>query len=558
MSSDELRDRRCVILAATSHGAAENFARRAEIPDPLILSRHELIESLRSIRRRVRSRRIEVALIHSAHWRNETAPQFYQLVALALPVRSRYLADEAEDSLTRLSRARLTVKASALPATLGLGLIGAGREVARAAIQPRRTQFQFSNGRVHQPAVLAIWLATPGALVGGSVTHISGILKGFRSRGFRIGLVCQCFPPPQLREVVDEIEVCGALPEYARVTADLAQLAMNRAVRQAAAVVARRLPPTMIYQRHAPFLVAGLDVMRATGAPLVLEWNGSEAWIRQNWGAQIAIERVFVSPLNVMEGRAVRSAQLVVSISEHAAAMALEAGAAPERVVVVPNGVDLEDIDRATSYCPPARGSGPVIGWIGSFGPWHGAEVLIRALALLPADVRLVMVGDGLERRRCQALAAELGVADQIAWTGALAHREALRELSSCDLLASPHVPLADQPFFGSPTKLFEYMGLGKPIVASRLEQLGEMLEDGQTAVLVEPGDPDALAAGVRRVLESHDRGLALGRAARARAEAEHTWEHRAEAIIRRLSVQVRRQTVNRVERASLSSSCVE
>ncbi len=546
MSIDELRGRRCVILAATSHGDAEDFARMAALADPLVLSRHDLIASLRTLRRQVLGRGIEVALIHSADWRHETAPQFFELVARALPVRRRYLVDEANGGLTDLSRTRLTIKAAALPAAFGLGLVSAGREAARAAIAARRIPLPSSNGRVHRPAVLAIWLAPPGASVGGSVTHISGILQGFRMRGFRIGLVCQCSPPSQLREVADEIELCQALPEYARITPDVGQLAINRAVRKAAAAIAHRLPPTVIYQRHTPFLTAGLDVMRKTGAPLVLEWNGSEVWVRQNWGAQIAIERAFDPTLKALESRTVRGAQLIVSISEHAASMALEAGAPPERVAVIPNGVQLEDIDRASSDREPTGESPPLIGWIGSFGPWHGAEVLVRALPLLPRDVRLVMIGDGLERRRCQVLAVELGVAEQISWPGVLAHDEALRELSGCDVLASPHAPLIDQPFFGSPTKLFEYMGLGRPIVASRLEQLGEVLEDGRTAVLVEPGDPDALAAGIRRILELPDRGRALGRAARAQAETEHTWEHRAEAIIRSLSAQERRQVIDR------------
>jgi glycosyltransferase involved in cell wall biosynthesis len=232
----------------------------------------------------------------------------------------------------------------------------------------------------------------------------------------------------------------------------------------------------------------------------------------------------------------VRDADLTVAVSNHAAAMATEAGAEGDTVVVVPNGVDLDEIARAVAAEVPKGGPGPPrIGWIGSFGPWHGAEVLVRALAVLAAKAELVMVGDGVERRRCQQLADQLGVGSRIEWTGVLPHEEALRRLSACDILASPHIPLSDRPFFGSPTKLFEYMGLGKPIVASRLEQLGEVLEDGRTAVLVDPGDPRQFAEGVMRVLQLPDRGEALGRAARAQAAAEHTWEHRAQAVLRRL-----------------------
>jgi glycosyltransferase involved in cell wall biosynthesis len=123
-------------------------------------------------------------------------------------------------------------------------------------------------------------------------------------------------------------------------------------------------------------------------------------------------------------------------------------------------------------------------------------------------------------------------VDDRIEWDGALPHDEALARLAACDILASPHVPLPDQPFFGSPMKIFEYMALGRPIVASRLEQLGEVLEDGRTAVLVRPGDAGDLAAGIERVLSVPDRGAALGRAARTEVERAHTWDSRAADIL--------------------------
>ena len=115
-------------------------------------------------------------------------------------------------------------------------------------------------------------------------------------------------------------------------------------------------------------------------------------------------------------------------------------------------------------------------------------------------------------------------------------HDEAIRRLAECDVLVSPHVEIPNQRFFGSPTKLFEYMAIGRPIVASRLEQLGDVLEDGATARLVTPGDERELALAIDQVLGSPDRGQALGRAARREAE-RHTWDRRARAIMDRLDL---------------------
>jgi glycosyltransferase involved in cell wall biosynthesis len=93
-------------------------------------------------------------------------------------------------------------------------------------------------------------------------------------------------------------------------------------------------------------------------------------------------------------------------------------------------------------------------------------------------------------------------------------------------------VPLADRPFFGSPVKIFEYMSLGRPIVASRIEQLDEVLDDGRTARLVTPGDAGELATAIQEVLRAPDRGASLGRAALEEARREHTWDRRAATIL--------------------------
>jgi glycosyltransferase involved in cell wall biosynthesis len=293
--------------------------------------------------------------------------------------------------------------------------------------------------------------------------------------------------------------------------------------------LARRLEPSFVYQRYDAFITCGIDLAQRTGLPGVLEWNGSEVWTRANWQSDRRLKNALGPLLGAAERYVSERATLVCSVSEHAARMAVDAGAEPDRVLVVPNAVDIEAIDAGLAGSDAGRGR---VGWVGSFGSWHGADVLVRALPELPPEVTAVMVGDGGERPACEALARELGVRDRIDFTGALPHREAIARLAGCELLASPHVPLAGQPFFGSPTKLFEYMAIGRPIVASGLEQIGDVLKDGETAVIVEPGDVDDLARGIRAVLDLPDRGRALGQASRREAEAEHTWEQRARAIL--------------------------
>jgi glycosyltransferase involved in cell wall biosynthesis len=121
---------------------------------------------------------------------------------------------------------------------------------------------------------------------------------------------------------------------------------------------------------------------------------------------------------------------------------------------------------------------------------------------------------------------------DRLAITGAVVPHDVPDLLDACDILVSPHVPLpGGVDFFGSPTKLFEYMAAGKAIVASRLGQIAEALTDGETALLVEPGDAAELAAALVRLAEAPELREALGANARRAAIERHSWRENARRL---------------------------
>jgi glycosyltransferase involved in cell wall biosynthesis len=151
--------------------------------------------------------------------------------------------------------------------------------------------------------------------------------------------------------------------------------------------------------------------------------------------------------------------------------------------------------------------------------------------------VRLLMIGDGPQMDATRAIIERSGLADIVTFTGRTRQDDGPTYLAACDVLVSPHVPNPDgTPFFGSPTKLFEYMAVGKAIVASRLDQIGEVLSDDHTAVLVPPGDVTALAEALRQLIDDQPRRARLGAAAREAAVAEHTWLEHTRRILEKLS----------------------
>jgi glycosyltransferase involved in cell wall biosynthesis len=537
-----------VLIATGGELAARRAAAAAGLEPRIVLAKRRCAGGLRSVRLDARRLRARVVAIHSADWSREPLPQLLELAALRVGAHECVLLD-ADGGAVTIGRGRLAARLAAAPLEGAVAVAMVGREVGALALESRRRPAPRVGTNATQPALLAIWPG--GAHVGGSVTHMSGVLAGFRALGFRIGLVALAPPAEQITTLVDDLEVAPPLARPARLTAETNAICSSRAAVDAGLRLLARFRPTLVYQRHEAFLTCGIVLARRAHAPFVLEWNNSEAWARRHWHLVHPAKRAFNPLAAAMERLTLSRADLVAAVSRQAAAMALAGGADHSRVAVIPNAVDFAAVDRALAAGArePDRQAGAgraykprkreperaTVGWVGSFFPWHGADMLVRALALLPARVGAVMVGDGPQRAACQALADELGVAARVEWPGQLSHAEALRRLADCDVLTSPHVPIPEHPFFGSPTKIFEYMALGVPIVASALEQIAEILEHGRTALLVRPADPHQLAAAIQRVLALPDHGRALGRHAREEARRAHTWEARASALLQAL-----------------------
>jgi glycosyltransferase involved in cell wall biosynthesis len=523
-----------LVIATGSRETARRDALAAGLDPMMTLTKSDLTHRLGDHRRRAHELGIRTMAIHSADWSRQPFAQFYELAGTRLALSECRIIGRGGVSEERISRSALCARMGSLPleAAGALGISAAEwahfRRISRGNVS-RRSGVAITPGDV----VLALWLGSaPGTEVGGAVTHVRGVLGGFREAGMRVALVAMSEPPPRILAAIDELICVPPMPRRARITAELAAVAGNRFARQAAESAVSRLRPAFIYQRYDAFVTCGVELGERAGIPVVLEWNNSVVWQHHNWHATHPFKRPFMPLLEAEERYVATRADVLAAVSDQAAAMARAAGAPAERVVIVPNAVDFGEIDAGRALAV-ARGKGPSVGWVGSFGVWHGAEVLVKAMSLLPPHVRAVMIGDGSQRDSCEELARRLGVWERIEWTGSLPHITAVRRLSECDVLACPHVPLqGGQSFFGSPTKIFEYMAIGRPIVASALEQLAEVLEDGETARLVPAGDVVALARGIERVLEQPDDGRRLGDSARARAWREHTWDRRARTIL--------------------------
>jgi len=208
--------------------------------------------------------------------------------------------------------------------------------------------------------------------------------------------------------------------------------------------------------------------------------------------------------------------------------------------VVNPNGVDPQqfrpDLDGTDVRRRLNTDSSIVVGFSGTFGVWHGiptlADVLARVAEARP-QVRWLLIGDGPLRRLVDEAVAQHGLAERVSLPGLVPHAQMPAYLAACDILVSPHGRQVDGgEFFGSPTKLFEYMAAGRPIVASAVGQIAEALVDDHSALLVPPEDSAALCSAIVRLVDDNCLRVRLAQAARHAAENKHTWRQNAERVL--------------------------
>jgi glycosyltransferase involved in cell wall biosynthesis len=300
---------------------------------------------------------------------------------------------------------------------------------------------------------------------------------------------------------------------------------------------------SFVYQRYSTYNYSGALIAKKLNIPLIIEYNYPVNWTSKNWEKGLKYECLAenIELLNV------NMADVVVVVSKPLRDILVGKGVDSEKILVNPNGVD------PNIYFPSSDNSKirkkfnlqnkTVIGFIGTFGRWHGAEVLAKAYGLLletyPAyrkTTQLLMIGDGVTLPQVKKEIEYFNNADNVTLTGIVPQEEGPEYLSACDILVSPHVPNSDgTPFFGSPTKLFEYMAMGKGTVASDLDQIGEVLQHDHNAWLTQPGNPESLMNGIKVLLDDPSKAQRLGQSARHEVIDKYTWKEHTRKIIEKL-----------------------
>jgi glycosyltransferase involved in cell wall biosynthesis len=360
--------------------------------------------------------------------------------------------------------------------------------------------------------------------------HVAEIVKAFRQLGHDvrvlslIGEATNTTSKAQSRWARLARLMPGFVYEFGEMAYNLhGYVSLSRAVQE--------FRPDFIYDRYVSYNYSAVGTGRRYGLPVILEVNSPYSFQKQTFDETLYFKHV----LRFFERRICRDATRVVVVSTPLKKFLVSIGVPTERIVVMPNGTDPDvfhpDIDGQPIRQQYGLEGKIVIGFCGILRPWHGLELLIQAFAEAVqsrTDLHLLIVGDGPIRAEFEGLLRDRGLDRYVTITGRQPHERVRLFVAAMDIAVSPRAT-----FYASPMKILEYMGMAKAIVAPDMENIRDILTHMHDGLLFRAEDAGSLAKSLQYLIGDAARRARLGQTARRKIEAQRTWLHNAQEVIR-------------------------
>lgn len=386
-------------------------------------------------------------------------------------------------------------------------------------------------------------LGTKDLVGGGSVAHTLGVIKGLLEQG-HVVICASSAMHAALAQIQHDnfIFIPLSMPYISSLFGFKIQcLLSNLYFYYKAEKIIKAYVVDVMYQRYSMLNVVGAWLKQYYCIPLFLEFNGSEVWVDAHWSpSRLRLTRL----MNKIEQHNLDHADEIFVVSDVLKKQLIDRKINPDKIHVNPNGVDtalfdpaLLTKDRAVVREKLQLHTTYVIGFSGTFSYWHGIDVLayvIPRVVKKEKNIHFLLIGDGPLKQQLEHTLHSEQVSSNVTFTGMLDAQLMPAYLAACDAYICPTQPNKDgTPFFGSPTKLFEYMAMGKPIIASHIEQIGDVLSvPDMNNLLIPHYDYEAFVQAIIGLVhmdgaQYEQIGIALQRKVQ-----QYTWQTHAQHII--------------------------
>jgi glycosyltransferase involved in cell wall biosynthesis len=361
--------------------------------------------------------------------------------------------------------------------------------------------------------------------------HIREIIRAFRQLGHEVDVVALADAEKPQEEAKREASESMAKKVALRfpMAYELLQIAYNGFAVPWLVWKIWRKRTDFVYERYSLLNFSGVLAAALTGRPIVLEVNSPFAMEQFQ---QKEIRAVRFSAF--MERVICNAATKVVVVSGPLRRIMIASGVQESRLALIPNGVNLDHLhsDRGESLrTSMGLQDKVVIGFVGWFRKWHGLEFLLETFAASGLGCRgavLLLIGDGPAMPTLRSYVQDNHLENEVLFAGPIPHEKIAPYLQMIDIAVQP---AANE--YCCPMKIIEYMGIAKPIVAPRQENIEELLTDGKNSELFKPADAAALSRSLAKLVADAELRLRLGRGA---LETVHNrgllWAKNAERVV--------------------------
>lgn len=356
--------------------------------------------------------------------------------------------------------------------------------------------------------------------------HIANIVRALRDLGHEVTVVG---PVPVSAHAVRGTRLGRIKQRLPRFGVELAQIVYNlRALWQLLRTL-NRGTYAFIYERYALYNVAGLLAARLFHIPLILEVNTLYA---QAWGRYYGL--TFPRLARAMERYVLRRADRLITVTSVQRKLLESEGVQPDRIAVCHNAIDPTEFAPERYHQDDLRVrlglKSLVIGFVGTMTRWQGVAgfaAVVGEVVKARSDVSFLFVGEGEGRAALAAEVERRGCLPWVVFAGRVPHAVVPRYVAAMDVGV-----LLDSNAYGSPMKIFEYWAMGKAVIAPSVDPVLEVLRDGETGLLIAPGDSRGMAAQILRLAGDPELRQRLGDKGRRSVLATRTWTQNAKQIL--------------------------
>lgn len=299
--------------------------------------------------------------------------------------------------------------------------------------------------------------------------------------------------------------------------------------------------PDVLYLRQNSFPFFPIILCKALRIPSIVEVNGLVLdELKVNPNSQSFAYRVFSYLALHSEKFNYRHCDRIVSVTDKLKDELVRLYSVPEnKVHIINNGANTDVFKPLDPEQTKAKlqieNTKKYVCFVGHLAAWQGVEFLIKASPLILEkcpDAHFLIIGDGVMKDRLLEMTSKLGLSDKFTFTGRIPYEQVPLYINAADVCVAPFIKERNSKIGLSALKTYEYLACGKPIVASSIPGVQDLIESSGGGIPVTPEDPEELATAIVRLLSDEKTRVAMGTKGRRYVVENHSWDGVARKIL--------------------------